>query len=214
MMLRAFVLLIGLLLGPAIAHGATIVVYGDSLSSGYGLSQSEGWVSRLAQRLREERLDYTVVNASVTGETTVGGVQRIDGVLRKNRPAIVILELGANDGLRGQSIEAMERNLDTIVSACRKARARVVLIGMHLPPNYGMGYTEKFHQAYVRLAKARNLPFVPFLLEGFAENRALFQPDAFHPAAQAQPLILDTVWPVLRPLLGKSVKSHPRPERR
>lgn len=215
MMLRAFVLLIGLLLAPAVACGATIVVYGDSLSSGYGIPRDESWVSLLARRLRNEGLDYAVFNASVTGETSSGGVRRIDEVLRTQRPAIVILELGGNDGLQGHSIDAMERNLDTIVGACRKARARVVLVGMHLPPNYGMAYTERFHQAFANLAKKRGLPFVPFLLEGFAENRSYFQADAVHPTKEAQPLIVDTVWRVLRPLLREpALKSRPRSERR
>jgi acyl-CoA thioesterase-1 len=214
-MVRAFVLSIALWLTPAIAAAATIVVYGDSLSSGYGLSQGEGWVSLLARRLQEQRRDYDVVNASISGETTHGGVRRIGDVLRAHRPAIVIVELGANDGLRGQNIQAMERNLDAIVAACLGAGARVVLVGMHLPPNYGRAYTEKFHRAFVTVARKRNLPFVPFLLDGFAENRALFQSDALHPTAQAQPAMLETIWPVLQPLLSKpAVKIPPRRERR
>ncbi len=211
MMLRAFVLLIGLLLAPVAASAATILVYGDSLSSGYGIPRDGSWASLLARRLRNEGFDYAVFNASVTGETSSGGMRRIDEVLRAQHPAIVILELGANDGLQGHSTDMMTANLETIIAACRKARAQVVLVGMYLPPNYGMAYTERFHQAYVELAKKRNLPFVPFLLEGFAEKRSYFQPDALHPTAEAQPLILDTIWQVLRPLL---VKPRPRPERR
>ena len=160
-------------------------------------------MSLLAKRLQSEKLDYRVANASISGETTHGGAKRIEAVLKTHRPAIVIVELGANDGLRGGSPEAMRANLEAIVDASLRAKARVLLIGMRLPPNYGTAYAEKFHQVFGAIAKRRKLPPVPFLLEGFAEKREYFQADGIHPAAEAQALMLDTVWKGLRPLLKK-----------
>jgi acyl-CoA thioesterase-1 len=191
------------LLAAEFARAATVLVYGDSLSAGYGLAREEGWVSLLAARLRAQRPDYRVVNASLSGETTLGGANRIEAVLAAHRPAVVIVALGANDGLRGASLEAMRANLVTILDACRRAGARVLLAGMRLPPNYGNPYAEKFARVYAELAASRRLAFVPFLLEGFAEKREYFQSDGIHPTAQAQPLILETVWKALRPLLEK-----------
>ena len=155
----------------------------------------------LEQRLRAEKMDYKVVNASISGETTVGGRNRIDTLLKTHRPALVILELGANDGLRGATPESIRRNLEAISDACRRAQARVLLIGMRLPPNYGTDYTAKFQNVFGAVARSRKLPLVPFLLDGFPENRELFQNDGIHPAAAAQPLMLETVWKELRPLL-------------
>lgn len=203
MMRRVVLFFLVLCLWPA-AAGAnvrTLLVYGDSLSAAYGVPREQGWVSLLARRLQEEGAPYKVVNASVSGETTAGGAQRIHGVLDTHKPAVVILELGANDGLRGQPLEAMRRNLETMIQACRRAGARVMLIGMRLPPNYGRDYTEKFHQTFLDVARRDKIPVVPFLFEGFADDRAYFQPDAVHPNGRAQPLMLRTVWPVLRPLL-------------
>jgi acyl-CoA thioesterase-1 len=185
------------------ASAAAILVYGDSLSAGYGLPAGKSWVSLLARRLDDERLDYKVANASLSGETTLGGRNRIESALKAHRPDIVILALGANDGLRGASLDAMRANLEAIVDASRRSKARVLLVGMRLPPNYGVDYTEKFQNVYGEIARARKLPLVPFLLDGFAENRSLFQPDGVHPAAEAQPVILETVWKGLRPLLKK-----------
>jgi len=202
-MLRVFLLCLGLSLLPAAARADTLLVYGDSLSAGYGMPREQSWVSLLARRLQEERLDYKVVNASLTGETTTGGAARIADVLRSYQPSIVLVELGANDGLRGQRLDVMQRNLEAIVEACRRAKARVLLIGMQLPPNYGTAYTEKFQRTFADVARRQKVPLVPFLLDGFAEDRALFQPDAVHPTAQAQPLMLDTVWPALKPMLRK-----------
>ncbi|HXF65327.1 MAG TPA: arylesterase [Burkholderiales bacterium] len=195
------------LAAAAAVHAATILVLGDSLSAGYGLAREKAWASLLAERLRAEGFDYKVVNASVSGETTLGGANRIEAALRQHRPAIVILALGANDGLRGMSLEAMRSNLAAIVDACRRARARVLLVGMRLPPNYGNPYAEKFARVYAELAAARALPLVPFLLDGFAEKREYFQPDGIHPTAEAQPLILETVWKELRPLLEKKASG-------
>ncbi|MDP2239259.1 MAG: arylesterase [Burkholderiales bacterium] len=194
-----FVLMLMLPAAPGLA--ATIMVYGDSLSAGYGLPQEQGWVSLLQKKLHAENKDYKVINLSISGETTLGGKNRIASALEAHRPAIVIIALGANDGLRGQNLEAMRANLEAIIQTCRRFKARVLLIGMRLPPNYGPIYGEKFHQVFVDLARRRNLALAPFLLEGFGEDRALFQADGIHPAAPAQPLMMDTVWKTLRPLL-------------
>lgn len=202
------------LAAAATAHAATILVLGDSLSAGYGLARERGWVSLLAERLRAKGFDYKVVNASISGETTLGGANRIEAALREHRPAIVILALGANDGLRGASLEAMHSNLVSIVDACRRARARVLLVGMRLPPNYGTPYVERFARVYVELAASRGLPFVPFLLDGLAEKREYFQPDGIHPTAEAQSLILETVWKELLPLLGKKRTADDEPATR
>lgn len=192
------------LAAPASAFSAaTILVFGDSLSAGYGLPREQGWVHLLEQRLRAEKLDYKVVNASISGETTLGGRSRIDTALKTHRPALVILELGANDGLRGATPESIRRNLEAISDACRRAKARVLLVGIRLPPNYGTAYTEKFHEVFGAVARSRKLPLVPFLLDGFANDRKLFQDDGIHPNAAAQPLILDTVWKELKPLLAR-----------
>ena len=185
------------------APAATILVFGDSLSAGYGLQPDQGWVSLLAKRLQSEKLDYKVANASISGETTHGGAKRIEAALKAHRPAIIIVELGANDGLRGGSPETMRANLEAIVDASLRAKARVLLVGMRLPPNYGTPYAEKFRQVFIEIAKRRKLPPAPFLLEGFAEKREYFQADGIHPTAEAQPAMLDTVWKGLRPLLKK-----------
>lgn len=186
---------------PLTVAARNILVFGDSLSAAYGLHQSEGWVSLLEQRLQKEKVLYKVANASLSGETTAGGVSRINDALKAHRPNIVILELGANDGLRGQDLGAMRRNLEKMVEASRRANAQVLLIGMRLPPNYGPAYTEKFQRTFVEVAREKKLPHVPFLLEGFAENVAYFQGDRVHPTREAQALILETVWKELKPLL-------------
>jgi len=192
-----------LVIASPAALAATIMVYGDSLSAGYGLPQDRGWVSLLKRRLHDERGDYRVINASVSGETTLGGKKRIEAALRAHRPAIVVLELGANDGLRGQNLDAMRDNLDAMVLACRKSGAAVLLVGMRLPPNYGAAYAKKFHTVFEEIARRRKLAFVPFLFEGFADNRELFQADGIHPGENAQSKMLDTVWGALRPLLSR-----------
>lgn len=157
----------------------------------------------LQQRLHAEKFDYRVVNASISGETTSGGRSRIQGALRAHRPAIVIVELGGNDGLRGQGIDAMRANLEAIVDACRSAKASVLLVGIRMPPNYGTDYTQKFQQVFGEVARSRKLPAVPFILDGFGDNRDYFQPDGIHPTAAAQPLMLNAVWKGLRPLLKR-----------
>jgi acyl-CoA thioesterase-1 len=181
----------------------TLLVYGDSLSSGYGLPGDKAWVSLLSERLKQQRMNYTVANASISGETTLGGLKRINATLAQHKPAIVLLALGGNDGLRGQSVDAMRKNLEAIVEACRKSKSQVVLIGMRLPPNYGSAYADKFHAVFSDIAKRHKLPLVPFLLEGFGDKPEWFQADGIHPAVSAQPLMLEAVWKTLNPLLIK-----------
>jgi acyl-CoA thioesterase-1 len=190
-----------LLAAPAWGAQSVILVWGDSLSAGYGLPQGTGWVDLLQQKLAAEKRNYRVVNASISGETTLGGRNRLDVALRTHRPRAVIIALGANDGLRGQSIDSMVENLSAMARSARSAGARVLLVGMRIPPNYGPQYTQKFHAAFADVAKAQKVPLVPFLLEGFAERRELFQSDGIHPTQAAQPLMLETVWRKLEPLL-------------
>jgi acyl-CoA thioesterase-1 len=192
-----------MLLAAGAAQGAakTILVLGDSLSAAYGIAAAKGWVALLGERLARERSDYRVVNASISGETSAGGRARIGAELAKTRPAIVILELGANDGLRGLPAAQMKENLAAIISASQQAGARVLLVGMKLPPNYGPDYTQRFESAFAELQRRYRTAWLPFLLEGFAERRALFQADDIHPTEEAQPAILDNVWRPLRPLL-------------
>ncbi|MET0917600.1 MAG: arylesterase [Burkholderiales bacterium] len=178
-----------------------VLVYGDSLSAGYGLPQGKGWVDLLAERLRSEKLGYRVANASLSGETTLGGANRLVSVLAQHRPEVVVIELGGNDGLRGLSLEATKTHLTAMVDAVRKAGARPLLVGMQLPPNYGTAYTKKFQALFEEVARERKTPLVAFMLAGFGGNRDYFQPDGIHPTVEAQPLILDNIWPVLRPLL-------------
>jgi acyl-CoA thioesterase-1 len=195
---------------PALAasdkSAGRILVFGDSLSAAYGLAQQQGWPHLLEKRLREEGYDYRVANASLSGETTTGGANRIEGALKAHRPDVVVLELGANDGLRGQSAEVMKRNLEAMIDASRKAKAEVLLVGMRLPPNYGTAYTEKFQQVYTNLARSKKVALVPFLFEGFAEDARFFQSDRVHPTSEAQALMLDIVWKGLKPLLKRGAR--------
>lgn len=200
-MLLRIVLLSIVVVATPVHAGPTIVVFGDSLSAGYGLSQGSGWVNLMEQRLQREKLDYEVVNASISGETTFGGRNRINSVLQEHKPAVVIVELGANDGLRGSAVETTRANLVAIVAACRTAGAKVLLVGMRIPPNYGPVYTRRFEAMFAEVARQQNTSLVPFLLQGFAENRAMFQADGIHPAAQAQPRMLDNIYKRLRALL-------------
>ncbi|WP_322066376.1 arylesterase [Burkholderia ubonensis] len=180
-----------------------IVVLGDSLSAEYGLPRDTGWVALLRQRLATERIDYSVANASVSGDTTSGGRARLPAVLARLKPAIIVVELGANDALRGVPLATTERNLREIVADAQHARAKVVLVGMFVPPNYGPDYTQKFHGIYTRLSKDLGVPLVPFLLAGIENRPDMFQADQIHPTRQAQGVLLDNVWPSLKPLLGK-----------
>lgn len=178
-----------------------ILVLGDSLSAEYGLIRGSGWVPLLEKRLKEEKIDAAVVNASISGETTSGGRSRLPTLLDRHRPGVVIIELGANDGLRGLPVEATEANLREMIKAAQAAQARVLLIGMQMPPNYGRDYTRRFAAMFPKLAKEHNVPLVPFLLEGLVEKPQLFQADRIHPTAEAQPVLLDNTWPHLKPLL-------------
>jgi len=192
---------LALLFGAQAQAAPTILVLGDSLSAAYGLPLERGWVSLLQQRLLAEKSPYRVINASISGETTSGGLYRIDALLASHKPALVILELGANDGLRGLALDATQANLDTLIRRARKTHAQVLLIGMRLPPNYGPAYTEKFYRLFETLALKHHIQRVPFLLAAIAGKRAYFQADGLHPTAAAQPLLLDTVWPVLKRML-------------
>ena len=198
-------LLIGLM--PALADAApaphVILVMGDSLSAAYGIDPAQGWVTLLQTRLKAQGYDYTVVNASVSGETTSGGLTRLPAALAEHKPGIVILELGANDGLRGSPIQVMHDDLVKMIGLSQAAGAKVLLVGMLLPPNYGEPYIKGFAATYVDLAKQYKLPRVPFLLAGVAEHRELLQADNMHPLASAEPQVLDNVWPYLKPLLHK-----------
>ncbi|HEV2212668.1 MAG TPA: arylesterase [Gammaproteobacteria bacterium] len=189
---------------PARALAAPVIlVWGDSLSAAYGLETSQGWVALLDARLKARGYDYTVVNGSVSGETTEGGLARLPDALKDHQPAIVLLELGANDGLRGLPVKLMQDNLGRMIGLSRKAGAKVVLLGILMPPNYGPGYTREFSGAYVELARRYQLPFLPFLLDGVAQHRELLQADGEHPEARGEPKVLDNVWPKLVPLLNK-----------
>jgi len=186
---------------PAAAAPRTVLVMGDSLSAAYGLSAAQGWVALTAEQVKRTRAGWRVVNASISGETTAGGASRIAAELQRHRPAIVVIELGANDGLRGLSLAQTRANLDRMIQAARKAGARVMLIGMRIPPNYGPDYTRGFEANFKALADQYKLPLLPFLLEPVARDRANFQADNLHPVASAQPKIRDHVWQVLGPML-------------
>ncbi len=174
---------------------------GDSLSAEYGLTRGTGWVPLLEKRLSDRAPGWSVVNASISGETTAGGATRIDDLLARHRPALVIVELGANDALRGLDLATTQANLDRIVAAAQKAGARVLLLGMMVPPNYGSAYTNAFEQIFQKVAHAHKVPLVPFFLDGIAESSEFFQADRLHPNQRAQPMLLDNVWPALEPLL-------------
>lgn len=187
------------------AHSAskTILVLGDSLSAEYGLIRGTGWVSLLENRLKTKNIDAIVINASISGETTSGGKSRFDTLLEKYRPTVVVIELGGNDGLRGLPIKASEDNLRSMINAAKKAQAEVLLVGMQIPPNYGRNYTDQFSALYPKLAKETKSALVPFLLTGVADQSDMFQSDRIHPSAQAHPVMLNNVWPHLKPLLIK-----------
>ena len=172
------------------ASAATVLVFGDSLSAGYGLSPGQGWVSLLAKEMGAK---HRIVNASVSGETTAGGLARLPDALARHRPDIVVLELGANDGLRGLPLAQMRGNLSKMIALAKQSKARVVLVGMALPPNYGPQYGAEFRKAYADLAKRERLPFVPLLVAGFEADLSKFQPDGLHPIAAAQPQMMRTV---------------------
>jgi acyl-CoA thioesterase I len=200
------VLLILLLCLPLCSPGAdqtpVIVVLGDSLSSAYGFDAERGWVRLLEERLREKSYRFRVINLSISGETTRAGAAVLEPALPRYRPAVVIIGLGGNDGLRGIGTGEMRNNLTHLVAASREQGAQVLLLGMRLPPNYGSYYAGKFHEVYQQVAAQQHVPLVPFFLAGVAEDRNLMQEDNIHPNAQAQPMLLDTLWPYLEPLLS------------
>lgn len=183
------------------ALAGTALVVGDSISAAFGLETSQGWVHLLQQRLDEGDHDYRVVNASISGDTSAGGLSRLPALLREHQPDVVILELGGNDGLRGQPPAQLKRNLAAMTEMSQEAGARVLLLGMRMPPNLGQRYTDAFAEAFDSLAAEMDLPYVPFLLEGVGGVPGMMQADRVHPTAQAQERLLDNVWPVLEPLL-------------
>lgn len=194
-------LLATLVLAAPPAFAATVLVWGDSLAAGYGLRPAEAWPSLLGERLAHHKPTFRVVNASISGETTAGGRSRLPAALQTHHPAIVIIELGANDGLRGLPVPAMAANLQAMINAARESGAKVLLVGMRMPPNYGPTYTAGFEKTFQDLAGINKVRLVPFLMAGFADQPSYFQADGIHPTAQAQPLILDTVWHELKPML-------------
>lgn len=206
-MLRVWLLLLALACFQG-AYGATappptIVVFGDSISAAYGLKVEEGWVALLQRKLTAQGYGYRVVNASVSGETTGGGLARLPRTLELHRPQILILELGGNDGLRGLPVTEVRSNLQKMIERAHGAGARVVLLGMRMPPNYGPQYTQAFQAMYDDMARRFDLPFVPFLLDGVALHDSLMQADGIHPNAVAQPRLLEAVWTRVQPLLKR-----------
>ena len=177
------------------------MVYGDSLSTNYGIPIETGWVSLLNQRLQERSPVYKIINVSISGETTLGGRHRIEQALKTHAPDIILIGLGGNDGLRGSSIKTIYDNLEAMVNASLDNQTTTILLGMQLPPNYGIGYTQKFLDIYPQLTERYQLNLVPFLLAGFGENRDFFQRDGIHPNEEAQELIVENVWEILLPIL-------------
>jgi acyl-CoA thioesterase I len=204
--MRAFVslavLVLHLVAGGAAASERVIVAFGDSLTAGLGVPADQTYPARLGERLRREGYDYKVVNAGVSGDTTAGGLRRVDWALRL-KPEIVILELGVNDALRGQKLTSVRANLEQLVTRFQAAGARVLVLGMRLPPNYGTPYAEDFFQLFGEVARARSVPHVPFFLEGVGAIPRLNQPDGIHPTAEGYALVVEHLWPYLVPLLRK-----------
>jgi acyl-CoA thioesterase I len=193
-------LLIGLQ-GAAGAQDHIILSFGDSLSAAYRLQPEQGWVALLHQRLHDQGYEYQIINASVSGETSSGGLERLPHLLTLHHPAVVLLELGANDGLRGLPLQIVHDNLAHMIALAKDSGARVLLLGIRLPPNYGLRYGNGFADLYSDLARQYQVPLVPFLLAGVALDPALMQDDGLHPVAAGEPHVLDTVWPYLVPLL-------------
>lgn len=191
------------LVASTVQAAQTIVVFGDSLSAAYGIQPNTGWVALLENKLKQQKSAYKVVNASISGETTSGGLSRFDQMLKAHQPSIVVIELGANDGLRGLSLSDMQSNLDSMIKQAKAKNATVMLLGMKIPPNYGIQYTQKFSAIYAALAKQYKLNLVPFFLDGVAGNRSLVQDDGLHPTAAAQSKLLENIWPKLEDLLKK-----------
>ena len=199
----AAVLLLSIL--PAAAHAQTLLVLGDSLSAAYNMDVRAGWVALLQERLDRQRLPYQVVNASISGDTTAGGLARLPKLLAEHEPDVVIVALGGNDGLRALPPEQTKQNLISIVQQAQAANAKALLLGVQLPPNYGTGYNKRFRRIYREAAAMQKVPLVPLVLEGVDTNPALMQSDGIHPNADAQPRVLANVWPQLRALLGSNI---------
>ncbi len=201
--LRSIVFLALICIGvQANASGNTLMVFGDSLSAAYGVQSEEAWVALLRERLDEEGLDqWQVVNASISGETTDGGLRRLPRLLDRNEPEIVIIELGGNDGLRGFPPDVIRRNLAAMIEQVNESGARALLVGMQIPPNYGQRYTRAFADIYPELAEEHETELVPFFLDGIYDREGMMQDDDIHPTAEAQGQLLDNVWPVLEPML-------------
>jgi len=200
--------LVFIALQNAVASDRTILVLGDSLSAAHGLRPEQGWVALLIGRLRAQGYGYQVINASVSGETTTGGAARLPRELRLTQPGILILELGANDGLRGLPLDLTRRHLAEMIRLGEAAGAKVLLVGMLIPPNYGPRYSKQFAGMYPDLARQFHTALVPFLLKGVALDPHLMQEDGLHPNARGQPLVLNTLWPYLRPMLKKNTKGE------
>ncbi|MCK9813929.1 arylesterase [Pseudomonas chlororaphis] len=201
--MRVWFLSAGLAL-MCMAHNAaagTVLIVGDSISAAFGLDTRQGWVALLEQRLKAEGFDDQVVNASVSGDTSAGGQARLPALLAEHKPELVILELGGNDGLRGQPPKQLQQNLASMIDSSRASGAKVLLLGMRIPPNYGVRYTQAFAAVYSNLADEKKVAWVPFFLEGIAGIPGLMQADGLHPAAVAQGKLLENVWPTLKPLL-------------
>lgn len=181
----------------------TVLVVGDSLSAEYGIARGAGWVALLERKLKAEKIPATIVNASISGETTIGGRTRMPALLDRHKPDIVVIELGANDGLRGLPVASAEGNLRAMVDMAQKKKAKVMLIGMRMPPNYGRAYTESFFNMFKKISTETRSPLVPFMLEGVADKPALFQQDRLHPTAAAHPIILNNIWPTFSSLIKK-----------
>ena len=203
-------LIVGAALGVSLTLAATanaysapktVLVVGDSLSAEYGIARGAGWVALLEQKMKSEKIDAKVVNASISGETTSGGKARLPALLGQHKPDLVVIELGANDGLRGLPVPSAEANLRAMIAAAQAQKARVLLVGMRMPPNYGRAYTERFFGMFKTVATSTKSPLVPFMLEGVADKPALFQQDRLHPTAQAHPIILNNIWPTFEKMV-------------
>jgi acyl-CoA thioesterase-1 len=195
-------LFVCVLMVPAIGSAQSILVLGDSLSAAYGMPVDQGWVALLRQRIEQQAVGFDVVNASISGETTQGGITRLPALLERHQPRILVLELGANDGLRGTPLPVIRQNLARLITLGQNAGARVLLVGIRLPPNYGPRYSEGFHAIFAELSESQQVSRVPFLMEGVALDRGLMQSDGLHPNADAQRRLLDNVWPYLAPMLA------------
>lgn len=193
--------------GWAADEGLTLLVYGDSLSASYGIEEEQGWVTLLQEKLHAQELGVEVVNGSVSGETTTGGLARLPAMLESYKPDLMILELGGNDGLRGLPVNIMRANLARMIDLAEEAGAEVILTGIQIPPNYGPRYTVPFFETYAELAREKSLPLVPFLIDGIPQQPELMQNDGIHPRAEAQHMILDNVWPILKPELERLIES-------